>query len=59
MPGDKFLLCSDGLHGVVPEEAIKEILSKNPGVEAACDRLLEEALNRGGRDNVTVMVIHI
>ncbi|MBW1999651.1 MAG: serine/threonine-protein phosphatase [Deltaproteobacteria bacterium] len=59
LPGDTFLLCSDGLHGVVPDEAIKEILARNPEVEAACGRLLAEALGRGGRDNVTVMVIHV
>ncbi|MBW2064477.1 MAG: serine/threonine-protein phosphatase [Deltaproteobacteria bacterium] len=59
MSGDRFLLCSDGLHGVVPDDAIKEILASSPEVEVACGRLLAEALGRGGRDNVTVMVIQV
>ncbi|HEX9985271.1 MAG TPA: Stp1/IreP family PP2C-type Ser/Thr phosphatase [Thermoanaerobaculia bacterium] len=52
--GDIFILCSDGLHGVVKEEELQEI-AKLP-IEAAADEYLRRALSRGAPDNVTVIV---
>lgn len=55
--GDTFILCSDGLHGVVKEDEIQEI-GKAP-IDAAADELLRRALARGAPDNVTVIVARV
>ncbi|HEY0371412.1 MAG TPA: Stp1/IreP family PP2C-type Ser/Thr phosphatase [Thermoanaerobaculia bacterium] len=52
--GDTFILCSDGLHGLVKEQELKEI-AKRP-IESAADEYLRRALERGAPDNVTVIV---
>jgi protein phosphatase len=54
--GDRVLLCSDGLTDMVDDERIGAILGESPGASRACDRLIEQALESGGRDNVTVIV---
>lgn len=57
-PGEIYLLCSDGLTGMVSDEKISEILNNHPPEKAA--RLcVEQALANGGDDNVTVLVLHI
>jgi protein phosphatase len=54
--GDVFLLCSDGLSNEVSESAIEQALL--PGNCAqACDALIEQALARGGSDNITAVVV--
>ncbi|QYK41012.1 MAG: serine/threonine-protein phosphatase [Paracoccaceae bacterium] len=53
--GDTFLLCSDGLTGHVADEEIAIYLMQ-PSAQAACDRLIALTLDRGARDNVTVIV---
>ena len=55
--GDTFVLCSDGLHGVVKEDEIKEVASMT--LEAAADEYLRRALERGAPDNVTVIVARV
>ena len=56
MPRDVFLLCSDGLTGLVTEDEIGERLAAlSP--DAACDRLLELVLARGAPDNVTMVAV--
>ena len=55
--GDRFLLCSDGLHGAVGDAVIGEILSNTATVNEAVDRLLEAALDGPAADNVTALVI--
>jgi serine/threonine protein phosphatase PrpC len=55
-PDDLFLLCSDGLTGMVDEAAIAAILAGTE-VEAAADRLIEAALAAGGNDNVSAIVV--
>lgn len=55
--GDTFILCSDGLHGVVKEDEIKEVASMT--LEAAADEYLRRALERGAPDNVTVIVARV
>jgi protein phosphatase len=54
--GDCLLLCTDGLTDMVPEETIAQVLAGGGTAEAACRRLVEEALAAGGRDNVTAVV---
>jgi serine/threonine protein phosphatase Stp1 len=54
--GDVFLLCSDGLYGVVPDHEIAAQLSAN-SPQAACQRLVEVCLERGAPDNVTIIAI--
>ena len=56
--GDRYLLCSDGLSGVVSEETLAEAL-KDPDPESTADRLIELALRSGGPDNVTVIVADV
>lgn len=54
-PGDHFLLCSDGLSRVTDQELHALLLAYPP--QAACDRLVQTANERGGQDNITVQVI--
>ena len=54
--GDVLLLCSDGLSDPVGDEAIAEVLAQTPDPEAACNRLVDLALERGGPDNITAIV---
>jgi protein phosphatase len=56
--GDRYLLCSDGLSGVVSEETLAEALL-DPDPQATADRLIELALRSGGPDNVTVIVADV
>lgn len=55
--GDTFVLCSDGLHGLVKEAELKEIAAKP--IEEAADEYLRRALERGAPDNVTVIVARV
>ena len=57
-PGDAFMLCSDGLHDVVSESRIEQLLSDLPVVDA-CHALIEEAKRSGSEDNISVAVIRI
>src|SRR5215210_5133442 len=56
--GDRMLLCTDGLTNMVDEARIAEILREADGAQAACDALTAAALDAGGVDNVTSVVIH-
>lgn len=56
--GDHVLLCSDGLSGMVLDDVIGEVLSSNSN-EAAVNELLRKALEAGGEDNVTIMLISV
>jgi len=55
--GERFLVCSDGLHGEVDDAAIAAALSSQPDPQRAADHLIALALAAGGRDNVTVIVV--
>ena len=52
--GDLLLLCSDGLHGCVKDEALFSILMTDSSLEEKCTTMIELALTQGGMDNVTV-----
>lgn len=54
-PTDKFLLCCDGLHNLVNDEEIAEALTRR-STEDACEYLLRLALERGGTDNITIVI---
>jgi serine/threonine protein phosphatase PrpC len=55
--GDEILLCSDGLYGEVEDPEIERILRHDASPQGLVDRLVDSALERGGRDNVTVQLI--
>jgi len=57
--GDRILLCSDGLHGVVDEASLVQILDGNPDPGYACSALIDAARDGGGPDNITALVINI
>jgi protein phosphatase len=57
--GDVFLLCSDGLTGMVEDARIQEILVRTPDLQSACSRLIEAANAAGGHDNVTCILTRL
>jgi protein phosphatase len=57
-PGDRYLLCSDGLSGVVTMETLDEAI-RIPDPQTCADRMIELALKGGGPDNVTVVVADV
>jgi serine/threonine protein phosphatase PrpC/sugar lactone lactonase YvrE len=56
-PGDRILLCSDGLHGLVDDAALAATLTVRPDPADACRTLIEAANQAGGPDNITAVVI--
>jgi len=54
--GDILVLCSDGLSGQVKKEEIAKIVTAAPDLSTACDRLIALANERGGPDNITVVI---
>ncbi|NLO38282.1 MAG: serine/threonine-protein phosphatase [Ruminiclostridium sp.] len=58
-PEDRILLCSDGLTGMVSEKSIEKVLQETPDCEKAVKILVQMALNAGGHDNVSVVVVDI
>lgn len=55
--GSVLLLCSDGLHGAVDDNAIASVMARTSNLEACAHGLVEAALNAGGPDNVTVVLL--
>ena len=58
-PGDRWLLCSDGLSGFVSAETIAETVASIADVDQCADRLVQLALRAGGGDNVTVVLADV
>ncbi len=58
-PGDRWLLCSDGLCGFVPETAIAQVLATEPDAAKAAERLIALTLDRGAPDNVTIVIVGV
>ncbi len=56
---DRFLLCSDGLHGVLKQAEIERILLERGATQSSADALVDSALQRGGSDNVTALVVDV
>ena len=57
--GDRYLLCSDGLSGVVSDETLRETLATIEDPEAVARQLIELALHGGGPDNITCIVADV
>jgi serine/threonine protein phosphatase PrpC len=57
--GDRFLLCSDGLVDEVDDDVIKHTLTTLSDPQAAADRLVDQANEAGGRDNITVIILDV
>jgi PPM family protein phosphatase len=55
--GDRIMVCSDGLTSEVPDARIREVLSSMSDPQNAADVLVEEAVEAGGRDNITVVIV--
>ena len=55
LPGDRFLLCSDGLSDMLSDEEISEVLES--AADSPADSLVRRAKEAGGRDNITVLII--
>ena len=58
-PGDIYLLCSDGLSGMVPDPKLTEILAKGADLETDVKELIDAANAAGGVDNVTAIVARV
>jgi len=58
-PDDLYLICSDGLTTMVRDERIAEILAETSDLEEAVSRLVREANDAGGRDNITVVAFRV
>jgi protein phosphatase len=56
--GDSFVLCTDGLWGLVGEQELAAVVKAN-APEAACNALVHTALERGGPDNITVLILRV
>jgi len=57
--GDVFLLCSDGLTGHVRDDEIANLLNGNESLQESCERLVAMANERGGHDNITVLLAQV
>jgi serine/threonine protein phosphatase PrpC len=58
-PGDVYLLCTDGLSKMVTDDEIRDVILGEPDLEAAVYGLIEVANDRGGKDNVTVILVKV
>ena len=56
-PGDRLLLCTDGLIGMVDDRSLGQILAAEGELKTACQRLIEAANEAGGKDNITVLLL--
>jgi PPM family protein phosphatase len=58
-PGDRFLLCTDGLHGVVSDDKLLQFILSQTDMQACADGLGQLALDSGSRDNVSCITIEV
>ena len=59
VPGDVLMLCSDGLHGYVPDSAMQWILHTKPELDKAAEALVAAANEAGGYDNISVQLVRV
>jgi protein phosphatase len=57
--GDVYLICSDGLSGMVKDEDLSEMSASEPDLDALCERLITTANKNGGLDNITVVAVRL
>lgn len=58
-PGDRLLLCSDGLYGMIPEWEMARLMRSSKNPDKVCRRLIDCANQNGGRDNISAVYIKI
>jgi serine/threonine protein phosphatase PrpC len=58
-PGDRLLLCTDGLSDMVAASSVAEVMRCQSEPQAACNEMIERALDGGGRDNITVILCDV
>ena len=58
-PGDRLLICSDGLNSMIEDEAIESVLASEPDTQEAARKLIELANDAGGHDNITVILLDV
>jgi len=58
-PGDKLLLCSDGLWEMIRRQDLLDILSEHGSPQEICDKLINLANANGGEDNISAIVVHV
>ncbi|MGL5865897.1 MAG: PP2C family protein-serine/threonine phosphatase [Dermatophilaceae bacterium] len=58
-PGERFVICSDGLSGEIDDSAIMRVVGAHRDPQAAADELVAAAVQAGGRDNVSVVVVFV
>ena len=59
LPGDRYLICSDGLTDMVSDDRIHELMKSEIPQDQKLKILVEEALSEGGRDNITILLIEV
>jgi len=57
LPGQRFLMCSDGLTGELGDQLIGELMASDTDDQGLAERLVAEAVQVGAQDNVTVVVV--
>jgi serine/threonine protein phosphatase PrpC len=57
LPGDTYLMCSDGLSDMLDDTSIGQVLQANESLPAACQALIEAANDAGGKDNISVVLV--
>ncbi len=53
------MLCSDGVSSEIPQHRILDLIAEKSSAQAMADRIVEEALDLGGRDNITAIVVDV
>lgn len=59
VPGEKYLLCSDGLTDMVDEKTMEALLREETDLAKCAEKLMEVALNQGGKDNITLILCRV
>ncbi|MCA9639001.1 MAG: SpoIIE family protein phosphatase, partial [Myxococcales bacterium] len=57
--GDVFLMCSDGLCGMIKDSLILELILKYDRLDSCCSKLIDAANEAGGNDNITALIIRV
>ena len=57
--GDVYLLCSDGLSGMIKDDDISSMVESEEDLDAMCEKLIAAANKNGGLDNITVVAIRV
>ena len=58
-PGDRFVLCSDGVSDGLEQSRLTELLKQNPDPQSAADKVVDAALSGGSKDNITCLIVDV